>query len=70
MSGPKSIKFLCRGIEIDLTLKWGSKVTRFQWWGQNYLGFSVGIEIDLFFLRVVEVDVCGPKLTRFGVAID
>ena len=49
--------FLCRGIEIDLIVEWESKLTWFQWWGRtslgfyvrniNWLGFSVGIELDL-----------------------
>ena len=56
-SGPKLTGFLCRGIEIDLILERGSKLTWFQWWGRtslgfyvrniNWLGFSVGIELDL-----------------------
>ena len=50
--------FLCRGIEINLNLQWGSKLTWLQWWGRTlldfcvrdrtWLGFSAGIEIDLF----------------------
>ena len=60
-SGSKLAGFLCGGIEIGLMLEWGSKLTWFQWWGRtslglhvrdrNWLGFSFGIELDLFFVR-------------------
>ena len=47
-SGSKLTGFLCRGIEIDLILKWGSKLTWFQWWVELHLFFFMcRIEIDL-----------------------
>ena len=59
-SGSKLNGILCRGIEIDLILEWGSKLTWFQRWSRNsrfyvrdrnWLGFSVGIELDFYFVR-------------------
>ena len=35
VSGPKLTLFLCRGIQIDLKIELGSKLTLFQWWGRN-----------------------------------
>ena len=40
VSGSKISAVFCRGIEIDLMLKWGSKL----------LDFSDGVEIDLVFV--------------------
>ena len=65
--GSKLTWFLCGGIEIELILEWGSGLT----WNyldvcvrdRIWLGFSVGIESDLFFVRGIEIDVCGPELT-------
>ena len=61
---------LCRGIGIDLVLKWRSKLPSLQWWGRNSLGFyvrdrncigfSVEIELDCFFVR-------GSKFTVHGL---
>ena len=48
-------RFLCRGIEIDLILERGSKLTLFQRWGRNLLGFRVEDRTSLF-VRVVEID--------------
>ena len=52
---------LRRGIKINLNVEWRSKLASFQWWGRislvfyvrdrNRIGFSVGIELDFFFLR-------------------
>ena len=39
------------GIGIDLVLVWGSKMTWLQYLNWNYLGFSMGIEIDLFLCK-------------------
>ena len=41
-----------------LMLDWGSKLTWFQWWGRNKLGFTCGIEICL-------VWAAGSNLTCF-----
>ena len=46
-SGSRVAGFLCRGIEIDLILECGSKLTWFQWWGRHPLIFMCVIEIDL-----------------------
>ena len=50
-------------IEIDLVF-----VRAFLCGGSKVPCFSVGIENDLVFVRVVEIDfvfVCGPKMTWF-----
>ena len=67
----KSTRLVCQDIEIDSILEWGSKLTWFQWWNLTYfvfrtrdrrwLGFIVGIEIDLFSRP-------GSKLTSFPCA--
>ena len=44
-------RFFVLGVEINLILEWGSKLTGFQCWGRNWLRFSVKIEIDMFFVR-------------------
>ena len=75
--GLKINAFLCRSIEVDLVLMWGSKLTWFQWWSRNYpgfyvrewnwIGFSVGIEFN-FFCAGVKIEfgfVCGPKIICF-----
>ena len=59
--GSKLTLFTCQGIEIDVIVEWRSKLASFQWWGRishvfyvrdrNRIGFSVAIELDLFFLR-------------------
>ena len=89
-SGSHLSRFLSRGIEIDLILKWGSKLTWFQWWdlnelgfcmrNRNWLGFSLEIGIDLFFVRGSNwlsfcvraenylVSMYGSKLTWFSCA--
>ena len=57
VSGLKLGWFLCRGIEIDLVIEWGS----------NWLHFS-GVEIELIFVWRIEfhfVLVLGSKLTCF-----
>ena len=81
-SGSKLNGILCRGIEIDLILEWGSKLTWFQRWSRNsrfyvrdrnWLGFSVGIELDLVFVRGLKstsVLCVGRKLLGFIVWIE
>ena len=58
VSGSKFTGFLCREIDVDLVVEWGSKLTWFQWWSSNRLGFVWTIEIE-------SVLVWGPKLTCF-----
>ena len=70
-----------KSIKIDLILEWGSKLTWFQWWDQkllgfcvgdrNWLGVSLGFEID-FLVRGVEIDfvMFGPIIVWCHVWID
>ena len=74
-SGSKFTWFLCRGIDIDLTLESARKLTSFQCWGRNKLGFCVGDRTCLgfnvgkkwtWFCSGVEIEfvfVWGSKLT-------
>ena len=59
----KFTRFWCRGIEIHLTSDWGSKLTWFQRWGRNQLGFYAGYRTSLdFSLRIaIELVICGVQ---------
>ena len=73
---------MCRGIEINLILEWGSKLTDFIDGVEVNLVFVCGIEFDLVlvwvsklncFLFGVKIDfvfVCGPILLGFDVWIE
>ena len=66
--GSKFTWFLCRGIDIDLTLESARKLTSFQCWGRNKLGFCVEDRNCLGFSAGIEGDldfVCEPKMTWF-----
>ena len=75
--------FLCRGIEIDFILESGSKLTSFQWWGRNPLGFYVRDRNWLSFYlghwnwlvfaggsKSTSVFVCGPNWLVFSLWIE
>ena len=45
------------GIENDLSFVWGSRLTSSLYAGRKSLGFSVGLEINLVVVWVVEIDL-------------
>ena len=65
--GPKMTSFQVWG-SIEVVLCGWSKLTWFLYGGRISLRFSVSIELDFVFVRVVELDllpVCGSDLTWF-----
>ena len=48
VSGSSLTRFLCRGIEMDLILDWGSKLTWFFCAGRKRLASSVGVDLGGF----------------------
>ena len=65
---PKLTWFLCRGIEIDLNLVWGSKLTWSQWWVEINFIFVWGSNCTSCFVLVVEdelISVSGSELNGF-----